>query len=57
MISHCTIDLDASAIGTDVIVKWGDFGGKIKDIRAKVARFPYLNEGRNQHVDVSTIPM
>jgi vanillate/3-O-methylgallate O-demethylase len=57
MISHCTIDLDASAIGTNVIVKWGDFGAKIKDIRAKVARFPYLNEGRNQDVDVSTIPM
>ena len=55
MISHCTIDRDAANIGTEVVVKWGDFGGPIKDIRARVARYPYLNEGRNQDVDASAL--
>lgn len=53
MISLCTIDRASAAEGTEVIVHWGDFGGRIKEIRARVARFPYLNEGRNQIVDVS----
>jgi len=54
VISHCTIDRDAAAIGTDLVVRWGEYGGRIKDIRAKVGRFPYLSEGRNQAVDVRT---
>lgn len=52
-ISHCTIDIEQAEIGNDVIVLWGDYGKRIKEIRAKVARFPYLSEGRNQVVDVS----
>lgn len=55
MISLCTIDRDCAGIGTEVIVKWGDFGGPIKDIRARVDRFPYLSEGRNQKVDVAKL--
>lgn len=55
MISFCTIDRDCAEIGTDVIVKWGDFGARIKDIRARVDRFPYLREGRNQEVDVARL--
>jgi hypothetical protein len=27
----------------------------MKQVRARIARFPYLAEGRNQAVDVSTI--
>lgn len=50
MLSHCTIDLDQARIGNDVVVDWGDFGGPIKQIRARVARFPYLSEGRNRTV-------
>jgi glycine cleavage system aminomethyltransferase T len=53
MISLCTIDREFAELGTGVVVKWGDFGGPIKDIRAKVARFPYLSEARNQVVDVA----
>jgi vanillate/3-O-methylgallate O-demethylase len=49
------IDLDASKIGTEVSVQWGDYGGRIKDVRATVARFPYLNEGRNSDLDVASI--
>jgi len=49
------IDMDATKIGTEVIVNWGDYGSRIKNVRATVARFPYLIEGRNSDLDVSTI--
>jgi glycine cleavage system aminomethyltransferase T len=55
LLSLCTIDIGSSAIGTEVTVLWGDFGGKIKEVRARVERFPYLNEGRNQDVDVTRL--
>jgi vanillate/3-O-methylgallate O-demethylase len=55
VLSMGCIDLDASEIGTDVSVQWGDHGGRIKDVRATVARFPYLTEGRNSDLDVATI--
>ena len=48
------IDIDASDIGNEVVVQWGDHGGPIKDIRATVARFPYFTDGRNSDLDVST---
>ena len=56
MLSLCTIDIEESAIGNEVIVLYGDPGTRQKEIRAVVSRFPYYNEGRNQDVDVSTIP-
>jgi len=56
VISLCTINIDESEIGNEVYVLYGDPGTRQKKIRAKVARFPYFNEGRNQDVDVTTIP-
>jgi glycine cleavage system aminomethyltransferase T len=56
MLSLCSIDIEFSTIGTDLTVLWGDPGTRQKQVRAKVARFPYLNENRNQDVDVSVIP-
>jgi glycine cleavage system aminomethyltransferase T len=56
MISLCSIDIAAASIGTDVTVQWGEFGRAIKNIRAKVTRFPFLKEGRNQEVDVGAMP-
>jgi len=50
ILSHCTIDIDQAQIGNEVVVQWGDHGGPIKEIRATVARYPYLNENRNQTV-------
>jgi hypothetical protein len=50
------IDVDATEIGTEVIVQWGDHGGHIKEIRATVERFPYLSEDRNSDLDVTTTP-
>lgn len=56
MISHCTIDIDQAKIGNEVVVHWGDFGKRIKDVRATVERFPYLDLPRNQDYDLSTVP-
>ena len=56
MISLGTIDLAYAKEGTEVIVLWGHPGTRQKKIRAKVARFPYYNENRNQTFDVNTVP-
>jgi glycine cleavage system aminomethyltransferase T len=50
VLSMGCIAIEASNIGTEVIVQWGDFGGAIKNVRATVERFPYLTEGRNSDV-------
>lgn len=50
ILSHCTVDIDQATIGNELILQWGDHGGRIKDIRVKVAPYPYLTEDRNQTV-------
>lgn len=55
MISHSTMDLGEAEIGNEVIVHWGDYGSRIKPIRATVERFPYLDLPRNQDFDVSKV--
>lgn len=50
VISHCTIDLDQAQIGNEVVVQWGDFGGPIKNVRARVERYPYSTLPRNQDI-------
>ena len=49
------VDIEDASIGNEVVVHWGDHGGAIKSIRATVARFPYLTEGRNSDVDVTSL--
>ena len=49
------VDLAESPIGNEVIVRWGDFGGRMKDVRATVAPFPYFSEGRNRDIDVNAL--
>lgn len=56
VISHGTVDIDQAEIGNEVVVHWGDFGKKIKEVRATVARYPYLDLPRNDKYDLSTIP-
>jgi len=56
MISLCSIEPKYAEIGTEVTVIFGDEGHRQKEIRAKVARFPYLREERNSDVDVNKIP-
>ena len=55
-ISQTAIDVDQSQIGNEVIVEWGDYGGRIKQVRAKVERYPYLQLVRNEQYDISTVP-
>ena len=54
VISLCTIDSEVEE-GAEVEVLWGDPGTRQKKIRAVVSRFPYLNENRNEDVDVRKI--
>jgi len=56
MLSLCSLDVEVAVQGTEVTVLWGDPGTRQKTIRATVSRFPYLNENRNERVDVSAIP-
>ncbi len=56
VISHCVIDIDQAELGNKVTVLWGDYGKKIKEIRATVVRFPYLDLPRNEKYDLSTVP-
>ncbi len=56
MLSLCSIDVAEGEPGNEVKVLWGEEGSRQKEIRAIVSRFPYLNENRNQDVDVGNIP-
>jgi vanillate/3-O-methylgallate O-demethylase len=56
MISLGFIEREATTLGTEVKVLWGDSGSRQKEIRATVARFPYLQVERNDTIDVETIP-
>lgn len=56
MISLCSLDVAFAKLGTEVIILWGEMGTKQKKIRATVARFPYVDQNRNENVDTDTIP-
>ena len=47
----CAVSVPPTSTMTFVVVQWGDHGKRIKSVRAIVARFPYLAEGRNDVVD------
>ena len=51
VLSMGCIDAAAANIGNEVIVQWGDFGGRIKKVRATVETYPYFVEGRNEAID------
>ena len=55
MISIAVLDIPYAEEGTEVTVVWGDPGTRQINIRAKVTRFPYFNEHRNQKFDVETV--
>jgi glycine cleavage system aminomethyltransferase T len=55
VLSHGILDVNATDIGTEVVVRWGDHGGRIKDVRARVERFPYVAEDRNDQVQVAAL--
>ena len=55
VLSMACIDRELASVGTEVIVKWGDHGGRIKNVRAIVEKFPYLSDGRNDSLDTAKI--
>ena len=57
MISHAIIDIDKAAEGSEVLVQWGDYGKRIKNLRAKICKFPYIHGVEdNRTYDVSKVP-
>ena len=54
-LARARLDVDQAEIGNEVVVQWGDHGGRIKDVRATVERFPYLTDPRNSDVDTATL--
>lgn len=56
MLSQCAIDLAQAEIGNEVILHWGDHGRRIKEIRATVERFPYLELPSNKDYDLGSLP-
>jgi glycine cleavage system aminomethyltransferase T len=56
MISLGFIARSHAALGHEVTVVWGNPGTRQKQIRATVARFPYLLAERNDTIDVRTLP-
>ncbi|MBQ8086829.1 MAG: aminomethyltransferase family protein [Clostridia bacterium] len=57
MISHAIIDVDKIEEGKEVLVQWGDYGKRIKNLRAKIAKFPYIHGVMdNRDYDLSTVP-
>ncbi|MCL2111260.1 MAG: aminomethyl transferase family protein [Clostridiales bacterium] len=56
MLSLARIDPEYNKIGTEVTVLWGDPGTRQMKIRAKVDRYPYNTDGRNDSIDVNQIP-
>ena len=55
-LSECAIDVDQAQVGNEVIIRWGDYGKKIKNVRAKVVRYPYIDLVKNEDYDLSTVP-
>lgn len=56
MISLGFIDKKYAQEGREVTVIWGTPGTPQKEIRAKIARYPYNTVMRNETIDVETIP-
>lgn len=56
MISLGFIEREEAVLGNEVVVVWGSPGWPEKEIRATVARFPYLTLPRNSEFDVDKVP-
>lgn len=55
MLSLALLDPEQAAIGREVEVLWGSPGSRQKRIKAKVARFPYLDLPKNADIDVRSL--
>lgn len=51
------IDIDEAVEGREVIIQWGDYGKRIKNVRATIAQYPYNKLPENKGYDMSTVPV
>lgn len=51
-----TIDIDKIQEGSEVLVHWGDFGSRIKKIRATIVKYPYIHSVMDNRDYLSTVP-
>ena len=57
MSSQAVIDIEKAEEGKEVLVQWGDFGKRIKNLRAVITKFPYIHGVMdNRDYDLSTVP-
>lgn len=57
MIAHAILDVEQIEDGKEVLVQWGDYGKRIKNLRAKIAKFPYIHGVMdNREYDLRTVP-
>lgn len=54
-VSQACLDIDQAVDGTELIVKWGDYGKRMKDVRVTVAKYPYIDLPDNRGYDLSTV--
>lgn len=54
VLSHAVLDLAHTAPGTEVIVKWGDPGHPVKNVRATVHAYPYKADNRRADLHAVT---
>lgn len=53
-ISMGCVDEELTAPGTELVVQWGEPGGRIKDVRVTVDRFPMLSANRNSDITTAS---
>ena len=57
MISQAIVDISEAEEGREVLVQWGDFGGRIKNLRARIVKYPFIHGVQdNRDYDLSTVP-
>ena len=54
---QAVLDVDKIQEGAQVFVQWGDFGKRIKNVRATIEKYPYNRLVENQKYDLSTVPV
>lgn len=54
---QAVLDIEEIRADREVIIKWGDYGKRIKDVRATIARYPYSALPENQGYDMSSVPV
>ena len=56
VVSQCVMDIEHAVEGQEVLVQWGDYGKRIKNVRATISRYPYGTLVRNEDYDLSLVP-